>query len=263
MNCARCRRQISAYVDDELPRPAADELREHLAKCAGCAQAAADLEALRENLRSLPRVTSHHTWQSIVDASRAERRPGIARLALAGVCVVVMLAGALIVRQAREASRSEVRNAEVSEAKQTDPELASSLPAKGASEEAGASTEAAVAAPEGAATRAPSRGGQMAARPGGRRTLQDAWPQTPDEQDDVVIARRPRERATTNPVSTAHETTPRTWSSGPQGDGTAAGTVAACVRLGGCGTNFRRFRRLGRFGRFEKIWGVFRSFSKV
>jgi len=46
MNCRKCNKHLSAWLDGELPRALADELSAHLSSCPACAERRRQLEAL-------------------------------------------------------------------------------------------------------------------------------------------------------------------------------------------------------------------------
>jgi hypothetical protein len=56
MTCARVRRELSAWIDGELPPTAAGAVSTHLAGCPACAGRAAELQAVGRLLGELPRL---------------------------------------------------------------------------------------------------------------------------------------------------------------------------------------------------------------
>jgi anti-sigma factor RsiW len=53
MSCARVADRLSEYLDGELERALAEQVRRHLEECAGCARCAAELAVTIPALRAL------------------------------------------------------------------------------------------------------------------------------------------------------------------------------------------------------------------
>ena len=56
MDCRETRERLSDYRDGSLSETVADGISRHLRECAGCAEVARSLDAVREGLRNLPPV---------------------------------------------------------------------------------------------------------------------------------------------------------------------------------------------------------------
>jgi hypothetical protein len=116
--CTTCAiEQLSAYIDDELPPSEATAMRAHLAGCAACTAAIAELRGMVSSARGLaapePPVT---LWASI--EGELERRDRFAWLkislwrplgigALAGAVAVVLVLAALPALRLREAGNGQ------------------------------------------------------------------------------------------------------------------------------------------------------------
>src|SRR5687768_12335621 len=91
--------QLNDYVDELLDEPSAQALRTHLATCAECGSTIAQLEALRDAARALPRTESPppDVWQTIraatIDNAKAQRARVLwqLRYQLAAAAVVLLL----------------------------------------------------------------------------------------------------------------------------------------------------------------------------
>lgn len=114
-NCAIVRRDLSAYLDGELPPERERSLKAHVVLCPACAHYLEDLRELACGLRRLPRPTVPHDLGSqLLDALKGERmkrRSGLywlrsagrvvftypkAASALISLVVTVVLLGALL-----------------------------------------------------------------------------------------------------------------------------------------------------------------------
>ena len=58
MDCSKTRERLSDYRDGSLSETVADGITRHLRECAGCAEVARSLDAVREGLRNLPPVSA-------------------------------------------------------------------------------------------------------------------------------------------------------------------------------------------------------------
>ncbi|MDR7402444.1 MAG: anti-sigma factor [Armatimonadota bacterium] len=96
MTHSRLVRQLSAYLDRELPPDDEQEVREHLAGCDACQEELRRLQAVRAILRRLPEPRAPADLAAVWGRrGRAGRRwPATARIALAAVAaaVIVLLA---------------------------------------------------------------------------------------------------------------------------------------------------------------------------
>ena len=97
MDCQDAEKLLHAYVDDELDVTRSLEMDEHLRDCAGCAQAYADLQALRKTLQSdasyfrAPSALQKRIQASVRNPSRAGTSPRVsARLGLAVAASLVL-----------------------------------------------------------------------------------------------------------------------------------------------------------------------------
>ncbi len=68
--CLDILRQLSAYIDDELPSKICDELREHLGACPNC-------ETFVASLRETVVLCRHQPTPHLSASARAELRRGI------------------------------------------------------------------------------------------------------------------------------------------------------------------------------------------
>ncbi|MFP4250423.1 MAG: anti-sigma factor family protein [Armatimonadota bacterium] len=71
--CKAVRQLMSAYIDRELPRPQAAEVRSHLAGCVECAEYHDDLQALDGLLDAAPSAGAHEGFAAEVLARVRER----------------------------------------------------------------------------------------------------------------------------------------------------------------------------------------------
>ena len=70
--CLDILRQLSAYIDDELPSKICDELRRHLGTCPNC-------EEFVASLRKTVALCRHHSTPSLSSRDRAALRHDILR----------------------------------------------------------------------------------------------------------------------------------------------------------------------------------------
>jgi anti-sigma factor RsiW len=101
----RLTRQLSAYLDGELPPLDEAEVRDHLARCDSCQKELRRLQAVRSALRRLPDPQAPADLWEEVRIRRSARtrapawwpgRPGRGVLAVAAATVVVLLALPLV-----------------------------------------------------------------------------------------------------------------------------------------------------------------------
>lgn len=95
--------RLSALVDGDLSARKAARLRAHVAECASCTRALADLETMKRGLGALPARAGEDNWSIVVnrlaqpvtpgDVRRRVLPPLLLRWALPSVALVAMLAG--------------------------------------------------------------------------------------------------------------------------------------------------------------------------
>ncbi len=104
MTCAECRELLNAYLDDELPRPELDAVREHLSACPRCAGEydvlAATSHQLQEGLvrHPAPDVLKARIRTALAKPDAFEPRPTARRtpwpwLAAAGLVIAIVSSG--------------------------------------------------------------------------------------------------------------------------------------------------------------------------
>jgi anti-sigma factor RsiW len=110
MSCSKCRRNLSAWLDGELPRELAQEVERHLSQCESCAARRAELEALEGALDGMAPAEPSAGFDAafarrLQEARRAQRRsrgeekerwrgwlwPALAAVSAACVAVVVVV----------------------------------------------------------------------------------------------------------------------------------------------------------------------------
>jgi hypothetical protein len=82
MRCSGARRQLSAWVDGDLPRRHAVEVGAHVARCPACAERAAELREVSRVVADLPRLqASESVAQDVLTRLEVEQRgPGLGLL---------------------------------------------------------------------------------------------------------------------------------------------------------------------------------------
>jgi len=68
-------RQLSALSDRELAPAEAERLKKHVAGCADCTKALAELEALKRGLSAMPAPEGQDNWSVLVNRLAAEPPP--------------------------------------------------------------------------------------------------------------------------------------------------------------------------------------------
>ena len=125
MNCLEARRLVPRLAAMDLPRQAEMELREHLAGCAACRQAAAEREPVLELAAALASGPGPEDDRFVgevmaeIHQRRLERTLGRrrSRVLAAAAVVLALLGGATVVRQVAWPARQVVARAPVTMAR--------------------------------------------------------------------------------------------------------------------------------------------------
>ena len=97
MDCPEAQTLIHGYIDGELDLTKCLEIEEHLAACPACAQAHADLQAVRTAVQNsslffqTPTGLAKRVQSSLRRASHADRTPGVSPLRLLAVAASLAL----------------------------------------------------------------------------------------------------------------------------------------------------------------------------
>ncbi len=107
--CDKCKRWLSAYIDNELGEDEKQKIKSHVASCQSCNGTMSDLISVRETLTRLPKHKTSRTFNTVLQAQlrreiRHQENPvhffkGIFRIpAYAAVAILLIAAGIFLDR---------------------------------------------------------------------------------------------------------------------------------------------------------------------